>query len=143
MRPAWLLGACLMLGGCRPAGPPAAVVKLAHRPPTAKDVIDAVMLSSRTPLADSTCRAAGTEAGDNTIGRYLAGYLAELSAADGGNAVTTSVETRTEDGQPVFVCRLMVRHAQGEDVWSWGVEFKARQSDGVLQSGSFRCLGAG
>jgi hypothetical protein len=112
-------------------------------PPTAKDVIDAVMASSQAPMSDASCKGAGTEAGDATIGRYLAGFLAELSNAEARNAITTSVEQQTEGGEAVFVCRLMIRHAQGEDIWSWGVQFSARRSDALVLPQSFRCVGGG
>jgi hypothetical protein len=138
-----LLCSCLALPGCRTAGPLERPIKLQHLPPTAKDVIDVAMQSSRIPLTDPTCVGYGTEPTDKTIGRYLAGYLAELSNQDARNAVTTSIQPGTENGQPVYVCRLMIRHAQGEDVWSWGVQFTARQSDGLVLTKSLQCLGAG
>ena len=125
--------------GCRGPAP----VKVAHLPPTAKDIIEAVMANSQAALSDSSCKGFGTEISDKTIGRYLAGYLAELSAPDGGNSLATSVTPGTEAGLAVYVCRLMVRHAKGEDVWSWGVQFAARQDDGSVVFGSIRCLGAG
>ncbi len=143
MRPVLLLAACLTWTACGPAGPPPHVVKLAHLPPTAKDVIAAALESSGMPLADSSCKGYGTEPTDRTVGRYLAGFLAELGSQDARNAVTTSVEQKTENGQPVYICRLTIRHAQGEDVWSWGLEFTARRSDGVVVAGSIRCIGAG
>jgi hypothetical protein len=31
----------------------------------------------------------------------------------------------------------MIRHAQAEDVWSWGVEFTVRKSDGAVVPDSF------
>ena len=139
MKPVFLALASLAMIGCREAAP----VKVAHLPPTSKDVIEAVMANSQAPLSDSTCTGFGTELSDKTIGRYLAGYLAELSAPDGGNSLTTAVASGTEAGRPVYICRLMVRHAKGEDVWSWGVQFAARQDDGSLVPGSIRCLGAG
>ena len=48
-----------------------------------------------------------------------------------------------ESGQAVYRCRLMIRHSLGEDVWSWGVEFTARQSDGLVLVKSLKCVGAG
>ena len=102
-----------------------------------------VLEISQTPLSDSSCVGFGTEPTDRTIGGYLAGYLAELSSQDARNAVTTSIEPRTESGQAVYRCRLMIRHSQGEDVWSWGVQFAARQSDGMVLVNSLKCLGAG
>ncbi len=143
MKTALLVCACFALVGCRTADPPGRSTKLQHLPPTAKDVIDAVLESARTPLADSSCVGYGTEPTDRTVGRYLAGYLAGLSSQDARNAVTTSIESRTENGHAVYVCRLMIRHAQGEDVWSWGVQFTAQQSDGVVLVNSWRCVGAG
>jgi hypothetical protein len=106
-------------------------------------VIEVVLQVSQAPLSDSSCAGYGTERTDKTIGRYLAGYLAELSSQDARNAVTTSIEPRTESGQAVYRCRLMIRHAQGEDVWSWGIEFTAQQSDGMVSVNSLKCLGAG
>jgi hypothetical protein len=139
VKPVLLAFASLTMMGCRQAAP----VKVAHLPPTSKDVIEAVMANSQAPLSDSTCTGFGTELSDKTIGRYLAGYLAELSAPDSGNSLTTTVTPGTEAGRPVYVCRFMVRHAKGEDVWSWGVQFAARQDDGSVVPGSIRCLGAG
>ncbi|MEO8126557.1 MAG: hypothetical protein ABJF23_04875 [Bryobacteraceae bacterium] len=139
MRLALLAILCLAAPACR--GP--ATVKVAHLPPTSKDVIEAALASSQAPLSDSTCNGFGTETTDKTIGRYLAGYLAELAAPDGGNSLITSVTPGTEAGQAVYVCRLMVRHAKGEDVWSWGVQFSARQDDGSVLPNSIKCLGAG
>jgi hypothetical protein len=116
-------------------------VKLAHLPPASKDIIDAVLMSGAAPLTDSSCASAGTEPGDKTVARYLAGFMAELNSQDARNALMTSMDKGFESGEAVYICRLMVRHAQGEDVWSWGLEFSARQSDGVIRS--YRCIGAG
>lgn len=143
MNPAWALCACLIFSGCRSAGQLAGPVKLQHLPPTPKDLISAAMESSQTPLSDSSCVGYGTDPADKTIGRYLAGYLVELSNQDARNAVSTSVEPRMEGGQSVYVCRVMIRHAEKEDVWRWGVQFTARQSDGLVLSKSFQCVGAG
>jgi hypothetical protein len=104
-------------------------------------VIEAVLAHASLPLSsDASCQGAGTQPEDATLGQYLSGFLTELSNPDARNAITTSVEPRS-DG--VWVCRLMIRHAQGEDVWSWGVEFSVRQSDSTVVPSSFRCLGAG
>jgi hypothetical protein len=137
------IGCLLLLAACRSPEQSQAPLKLAHLPPTPKDIIDATFALSARPLSDATCKGSGTEQSDSTIGRYLAGYLAELSSQDSRNAVTTSVERATEDGEAVYHCRVMIRHAQGEDVWSWGIEFTARQSDGVVKQSPVRCIGAG
>src|SRR5690348_2456147 len=58
-------------------------IHIAHRPPMPKDVIEAVIASGNVPLTVSaSCRNAGTEPSDATIGRYLAGFLAEMSSPD-------------------------------------------------------------
>jgi hypothetical protein len=129
----WLCGVLFVYAG--PETPPLPF-KVAHVPPTPKDVIDAVLAHSLLPLTHPSCKDAGTELSDKTIERYLAGFLAELSNQDAKNAVTTSIETRSE-GDEVFQCRLMIRHAQAEDVWSWGVEFTVRKSDGAVVPDSF------
>ena len=119
----------------RAGGPPA---------PVAKDVIEAAMASGHVRLAASAnCAGAGTEPSDATIGRYLAGFLAELSAADKKNWIETKVEPGTsESGEPVSVCTLTLRHEDGDDRWGWGVQFKVRSSDGLVLPDSFACVGA-
>jgi hypothetical protein len=75
-------------------------------------LIEAVLASHQVSLKVSpTCNNVGTEPSDATIGRYLAGFLAEMQ--------------------------------DGDDVWSWGVRFKVRQSDGLVLPDSFECTGAG
>ena len=143
MKRAFAACACLLLLGCgTPARAPSGL-KVSHLPPTSKDVIDAVMASSQMPLADASCSGFGTEPADKTVGRYLSGYLVELSSQEDRNAITTSVERSAEGGEAVFLCEMTIRHAKGEDVWSWGVRFAIRQSDGMFVPNSIRCIGAG
>ena len=128
----------------QPAGR-APVVRVSRTPPTAKDVIDAVIASASVPLNISpTCSNVGTEPTDATIGRYLAGFLAELTSPQGKNWLETKVEAgRSADGEPVSVCTLIVRHQDGDDRWGWGVRFHVRSSDGLVLPNSFTCVGAG
>lgn len=130
--------ACRTGGGRTDA--PAAAVRVQHLPPTSKDIIDALLASSQVPLTiDPSCQSVGTEPSDKTIGRYLSGFLAELANPEAKNAIETSIEGRGA----VWVCRVMIRHAQGEDIWRWGVQFSVRRQDGQVMPDSFRCLGAG
>lgn len=124
---------------------PSPAVHVAHRPPTAKDVIDAVIASGSVPLgASPTCANVGTEPSDATIGRYLAGFLAEMSSPDKKNWIETKVEPGNSDaGEPVSVCTLTLRHEDGDDRWGWGVRFQVRSSDGLVLTKSFTCVGAG
>ena len=126
-----------------PAALPA--VHVVHRPPSSKDVIDAVIASGGVPLTVSpTCANVGTEPSDATVGRYLAGFLAELSSPDRKNWIETHVEPgRSDSGDPVSVCTFTIRHEDGDDRWGWGVRFEVRSSDGLVLQDSFTCTGAG
>jgi hypothetical protein len=125
--------------------PTSTEVRVAHQPPTAKDVIDAVIASGSVPLSVSpTCANVGTEPSDATIGRYLAGFLAELSSPSKKNWIETTVEPgRSPTGEAVSICTLTLRHEDGDDRWGWGVRFHVRSSDGVVIPSSFVCTGAG
>ena len=128
-----------------PAAAAPAVVKIANLPPTPKDVIEAVIASGSVPLSVSpTCAKAGTEPTDATIARYLAGFLAEMSAPDKKNWIETKVEPgKSAAGEDVSICTLTLRHQDGDDRWGWGVRFHVRSSDGVVLANSFTCTGAG
>jgi len=122
-----------------------AAFHVAHRPPSAKDVIEAVIASASVPLSVSpTCANVGTEPTDTTIGRYLAGFLAELSSPTKKNWIETKVEPgRSAAGDDVSICTLTLRHEDGDDRWGWGVRFQVRSSDGLVLTDSFTCTGAG
>lgn len=148
------LWAVLLLFGLGSCGQPVdsartvatpAEVHVAHRPPSAKDVIDAVIASGQLPLRTSpTCASVGTEVSDGTIGRFLAGFLAELSSPEKKNWIETKIEPgRSAQGEPVSLCTLTLRHEDGDDRWGWGVQFQVRSSDGLVLANSFTCVGAG
>jgi hypothetical protein len=151
MRRLWLASLGLALAACgsnvdtTPAAGVSAQVRVAHQPPSAKDVIDAAIASGHVPLKSAAnCVNAGTEPSDATIGRYLAGFLAELSAPDKKNWIETKIEPgRSAAGEPVSICTLMIRHQDGDDRWGWGVQFHVRASDGLVLPDSFTCVGAG
>jgi hypothetical protein len=127
-----------------PASAPAPV-RIAHLPPSAKDIIDAVIASGSVPLSVSpTCANVGTEPSDATVGRYLAGFLAELSSPSKKNWIETkTVAGRSSSGDEVSICSLTLRHEDGDDRWGWGVQFQVRTRDRVVLTDSFSCLGAG
>jgi hypothetical protein len=153
MTRAWILAGALAVASCGASSSPRDTaggrtqheVRIAHQPPTAKDVIDAVIASGGVALNVSpTCNNVGTEPSDSTIGRYLAGFLAELSSPDKKNWIETQVESGTSaTGEPVSICRLTLRHMDGDDRWGWGVQFHVRKSDGLVLADSFTCTGAG
>jgi hypothetical protein len=151
MRRLWLASMLLAAASCgsnvdtKPGGTAPPGIHIAHRPPSPKDVIEAAIASSNVPLkASSTCASAGTEPSDATIGRYLAGFLAELSSPDKKNWIETKIEAgRSAAGEPVSICTLTLRHEDGDDRWGWGVQFHVRSSDGLVLADSFTCVGAG
>jgi hypothetical protein len=120
-------------------------VHVAHQPPTAKDVIDAAIASGDLPLSVSpTCASVGTESSDRTIGRYLAGFMAEMRSPDKKNWIETTIEPgQSGKGESVSICTLTLRHEDGDDRWGWGVRFLVRTSDGLVLPDSFTCVGAG
>jgi len=137
--------AALLLASCGRAPTQTTTVRVRNNPPTAKDIIDLAMANGQVDLSVSpSCQNVGTEPGDRTIGRYLAGFLAELSKPEGNNWIETTAETgQGDDRAPIWICRMMIHHVQGDDRWSWGVRFNVRQKDGTLVPGSLTCLGGG
>jgi hypothetical protein len=127
----------------QPASPRA--VYVANRPPSSKDVIDAAIASAAIPLTVSpTCANVGTEPSDATIGRFLAGFLAELSSPGKKNWIETTVASgRSAAGEEVAICTLTLRHEDGNDRWGWGLQFQVRTGDGLVLPESFTCVGAG
>lgn len=113
--------------------------------PTAKQVVQAVLRNQDVPLTvHSSCRNVGSEPGDATIGDFLSGFLAEQNDAQSGNAIQASCKpAKGKQGAGLWDCELQLRHAKGEDVWTWGVAFAMRGKDRAAIRTSFRCLGAG
>lgn len=146
-----LLLAALLLPACSPPLPrtsptvEAASYRLRRLPPEPKEMLAALFALSQVPLSVSpTCAGVGTEPDDATIGQYLSGFLTEFSNPEASNVITTSaVEEQSESGITIWICSVMIRHARGEDIWSWGIEFSVRASDRVVLADSVRCLGAG
>ena len=108
-------------------------------------MIDAVLASASLDLAASpTCNNVGTEPTDRTIGRYLAGFMAEMTREDASNWIETEVAAGAATGaEAVWVCKLTLRHRDAVDRWGWGVMFHVRQRDGAVLAKSFVCTGAG
>jgi len=141
------VSAFLLLACCTgtPTPAPPGAVHIVSRPPSPKDLIEAVLASHDTTLkVSSTCASVGTEPTDATIGRYLAGFLAEMQTPQKNNWVETSTQVgASARGEPVWICNFTLRHVDGDDRWGWGVRFQVRQSDGLVLSDSFECTGAG
>lgn len=127
------------------AAAPTAAYRLRRLPPEPKEIVSALLAFSQTPLTVSdTCAGVGSDPSDTTIGQFIASFLAELNDTEARNLITTSSkEEALPSGAKVWVCRVMIRHAKGDDVWSWGVEFSVGAQDRVVLPESLRCLGAG
>jgi hypothetical protein len=138
-------GSAAPAAAAQPSAPASRAIYVAHRPPSAKDVIDAAIASAAIPLTVSpTCSGVGTEPSDATIGRYLAGFLAELSNPAKKNWIETRIAPgKSTAGEGVSICSVTVRHEDGDDRWGWGIQFQVRASDGLVLPDSFTCLGAG
>jgi len=133
----------LALAACstpRPAG-----VRVSHLPPSNKDLIEAVLAEQNIPLSVSTtCHNVGTEPSDATLGRYLAGFMTEMSSPDKKNWIeVTRKDGTSANREPVWICDFTLRHEDGDDRWGWGVRFQVRQSDGLVLPDSYVCTGAG
>ena len=137
------LGAVWMsLAGCSRAMPPKAesTFRARHLPPGDRDVLEALLSSGGVTLTDASCSGAGRDSSDATVGAYLSGFLVEMNRASGGNHLVVEHVSSSAEG---WVVRALLRHNEGEDVWSWGVEFSIRKHDGSVDPRSFRCIGAG
>ena len=132
----------LLVSGCSTLTRPKekAGFHVRHTPPGDRDVFEALLSSGGVGLVDPSCQGAGRDKGDTTVGAYLSGFLVEMNQANGGNHI---VVEHISSSNEAWTVRAMLRHNQGEDVWSWGVEFAIRKQDGSVDPHSFRCLGAG
>lgn len=124
---------------------PVQPVRIEHLPPTGKDLIHALIRSAEVPLSvDPSCRFAGTERSDSTIGRYISGFLAALDDPGNNNSIQTSLLEGPEGvDSDSWLARIMLGQNAEELVWQWGVEFRVSKRDGTVDAASFRCLGAG
>jgi hypothetical protein len=114
--------------------------RLSHFPPRDVDVMEALLANAQVELTDSSCRGAGTELSDKTVGEYISGFLIGLNDAEAKNYF---VFDKSISGRDLWKVQVMMQHAKDEDVWAWGIEFKIHQSDGRVNTRSFRCRGGG
>gem|GEM_PF-6552133 len=132
----------MLVSGCSTVARPKedAGFHVRHMPPGDRDVFEALLSSGGVELGDPFCQGAGRGTDDTTVGAYLSGFLVEMNQANGGNHL---VIEHLSDSNEAWTVRAMLRHKEGEDVWSWGVEFAIRKQDGSVDPRSFRCIGAG
>jgi hypothetical protein len=148
-RPASMLVLALLATaiGCSPA--PEATPVAASPTPRAfgpqkespdRDSILRVLLSATDYRLSrhESCKSAATQPDDQTIGDYLAGFMAEQGS--GSNSISARCPS---SGSSSHQCEVYLQHADGDDQWAWGVGFQIAIKDGALVDGSVRCLGAG
>ncbi|WP_326542944.1 hypothetical protein [Pseudorhodoferax sp.] len=105
---------------------------------SARNVVRAALQLRDVPLTvHATCRQAGGDAADRTLGDYLAGLLAAMDRP--GNTVAASCRAV---GGTHRACTLWLRHRSEEERWAWGLAFDIDAQDRPLPA-SVRCLGAG
>lgn len=105
---------------------------------SARTVVRAALQLRDVPLGvHSTCRQAGSDAADHSIGDYLAGLLAAMDRP--ANTVAASCQAGTGK---LRTCTLWLRHRGDEERWAWGLAFDIDEQS-QPRPASVRCLGAG
>ena len=154
MRAALAILPGLLLAGCSLAVTPEArqavqastATPIVAAAPTAKEVIALVFRNAHVRLAsDPSCAGVGTSREDQSIGDFLAGFLAEQTGQAAGRNWIEVLCKDAPGGQapPGWECQMLVRRLDGEERWGWGVRFLVRASDRKAVRQSFRCAGAG
>lgn len=110
-------------------------------PATAKDALRLVMRNAGMALPrGGSCEGVDTTGIENpTIGDYLGGFLAELTPASGASGIAASCSGETAD----LACEVTIRRDAGEQVWAWGLRFRADGITGDIRPESLECTGAG
>lgn len=133
MRPIAAVALCALL--C--AGPGAAPLG-ASELPTPRQVLRLALQLRDVPLSvHASCRGAGPDPADRTVGDYLAGFAAAMDRPS--NTVETRCEPRRGSGA---ICELWFKHRSDEERWAWGLAFEV-DAKGRPSRSSVRCLGAG
>lgn len=109
--------------------------------PSAKDAIRLLINNHDISLSvDASCKGVGTQPADQTIGDYISGFLAAQNT--GKNGITAGCKP-APDSTDRWQCSVELHHSEGEDVWTWGVDFGVRKADRTVIRESVRCTGAG
>ncbi|HZF35103.1 MAG TPA: hypothetical protein VE914_15005 [Candidatus Angelobacter sp.] len=119
-----------------PSGPFVATI-----PATAKDALRLVFHNADLPLPrGGSCEGVDTTGIENpTIGDYLGGFLAELRPAKGMSGVAAACTGGLSD----LSCEITVRREAGDEVWAWGLRFRANGITGTIRPEGLECTGAG
>jgi len=104
----------------------------------ARDALRAALQLRDVPLTvHASCRHAGPDPADRTIGDYLSGLLAAMEQP------SNTVQARCEPGPGRHrTCTVWLKHRDDEERWAWGLAFEIDARHRPLWR-SVRCLGAG
>jgi hypothetical protein len=129
VKPSVLAAVCACLWMAQP---------LAAEMPTPRDVLRMALQLRDVPLSvHPSCRTAGPDPADRTVGDYLAGFLAAMDQP------SNTVETVCEPHPGALArCSLWLKHRDDEDRWAWGLAFDVDMHGRPLRR-SVRCIGAG
>jgi hypothetical protein len=110
----------------------------AHDAATARAALRAALQLRDVPLSvHASCRQAGADAADRTVGDYFAGQLAAMDKP------SNTISARCDAGPGTRrTCSVWWRHRDEEERWAWGLAFEL-DAKGRALTRSVRCLGAG
>lgn len=110
-------------------------------PPTAKDALRLALHNAVLPLPrGGSCEGGATSGIESpTIADYLGGFLAELPPAAGVSGIAASCSGARSD----LACEITIQRQSGEEVWAWGLRFRADGINGDIRPESLFCTGVG
>lgn len=115
------------------------------REPTAKEAIKQIFLNGDIRLADAQyCKGEGTDFSDQTILDFLSGVLAYQTETETHNNIKfTFKPEKNKFGEMFWVCDVMFLGGDKDDIWSYGVRFKMRNTDRKMIRRSLMCISSG
>lgn len=113
--------------------------------PTAKEAIKQVLSNGDIPLsAGKNCGSVGTSKDDRTVLDFLSGVLSFQTAPNSASKIEFAFkQEKGKGGELVWICDLLFKGKDDEDVWSNGIRFKIRNADRRLLRDSLMCIGTG
>lgn len=111
--------------------------------PTVKEAIKEVMLNGNILLSSGKdCQSVKTAPTDKTLLDFLSGVLSFQAEPNSANQIEfTFKEEKGRMNEILWVCDLMFRGKDGEDVWSNGIRFKMRNASRKMLRESLACIG--
>ena len=126
------------------AAPAPAALPVFGAAPNPKAALQLFITNHDIPLSiHPSCQGVGTDFDDKTIGDYISGFLAAMTGPYNTlDAQCAAAESETTEGT-VWRCDITLGHADGEDLWRWGLRFDVAPGTGTLIRESVRCTGMG